>query len=218
MAQLIKEYVMSCENCIKESRIDLSFNCLPLQNQNEHITAPEHAMQIELVRELPASGGYEHIVTALDAFSRNLFSYRTSNQDAKTIAKVLNNIMTNHAHLSTTLISDKSTAFLSHVIKEVAGVLGITLKHATTKHAQTIGLLERSDESIKLALKIKTGERGSLWHKYVKIAVLKNNTYYHTSFGCEPCRVFYGRNPYNVLDLKLGILPQQQPIPTSQIA
>ena len=27
---------------------------------------------------------------------------------------------------------------MSHVIKEVAGVLGITLKHATTKHAQTI--------------------------------------------------------------------------------
>ena len=50
--------------------------------------------------------------------------------------------MTKHAYLSTTLISDKATAFMSHVIKEVAGVLGNTLKHATTKHAQTSGLLE----------------------------------------------------------------------------
>ena len=68
------------------------------------------------------------------------------------------------------------------------------------------------------ALKIETGERRSLWHKYVQNAVLNYNTSYHTSIGCEPSRVFHGRIPYNVLDLKLGIRPQQQPIPTSQIA
>ena len=126
--------------------------------------------------------------------------------------------MTKHAYLPTTLISDKGTPFMSQVIKEVTGVLGITLKHATTKHAQTIGLLERSHASIKQALKIETGERRSLWHKYINIAVLNYNTSYHTSIGCEPSRVFHGRIPYNVLDLKLTIRLQQQPIPTSQIA
>ena len=118
-------------------------------------------MQIDLVPELPPSGGYTNIVTAMDVFSRYLFAYPTSNQDANTIAKVSINIMAKHAYLPTTLISDKRTAFMSHVIKEVAGVLGITLKHATTKHAQTIGLLERSHMSIKQALKIETGERRS---------------------------------------------------------
>ena len=91
-------------------------------------------MQIDLVPGLQPSGGYENIVTAMDVFSRYLFAYPTANQDATTIAKVLINIMTKHAYLPTTLISDKGTAFTSHVIKEVAGVLGITLKHATTKH------------------------------------------------------------------------------------
>ena len=175
-------------------------------------------MQIDLVPELPPSGGYENIVTAMDVFSRYLFAYLTSNQDAKTIAEVLVNIMTKHAYLPTTLISDKGTAFMHQVIKEVAVVLGITLKHASTKHAQTIGLLERSHASIKQALKIETGERRSLWHNFINIAVLNYNTSYHTSIGCKPSRVFHGRIPYNVLDLKFGIHPQQQPIPTSQIA
>ena len=174
-------------------------------------------MQIYFVPELPPSGGYENIVTAMDMFSRYLFAYPTSNQDAKLIAKVIINIMTMHAYLPKTLISDKGTAFMSHVIKEVAGVLSITLKHATTKHAQTIGLLEQSHASIKQALKVETGERRSLWHKFFNIAVLNYNTSYHTSIGCEPSRVFHGRIPYNVLDLKLGIRSQQQPIPTSQI-
>ena len=218
MAQLIREWVMSCEQCIRGSRIDCSLTRPPLQNPNEHITRPEDAMQIDSVPELPSSGGYENIVTAMDVFSRYLFAYPTSNQDAKTIGRVLINIITKQAYLPTTLISDKGTAFMSQVIKEVTGVLGITLKHATTMHAQTIGLLERSHMSIKQALKIETGERRSLWHKYINIAVLNYNTSYHTSIGCQPSRVFHGRIPYNVLDLKLGIRPQQQPIPTSQIA
>ena len=126
--------------------------------------------------------------------------------------------MTKHAYLPTSLISDKGTAFMSHVIKEVAGFLGITLKHATTKHAQTIGLLEQSLASIKQALKSETGERRSLWHRYVSIAVINYNTPYHTSIGCEPGRVFHDPNPYNILDLNLGIRRQRQLIPFSQFA
>ena len=218
MAQIIREWFMSCEQCLRESRINPRLTRPPLQNPNEYITAPEDAMQIELVPGLPPSGGYENIVTAMDVFSRYLFAYPTSNQDAKTVDKVITNIITKHAYLPTTLISYKGTAFSSHVIKEVAGVLGITLKHATTKRAQPIGLLERSHASIKQALKTETGERRSLWHKYVSIAVLNYNTSYHASIGCEPSRVFHGRIPYNILDLKTGIRPQQIPPPDSQIA
>ena len=106
-------------------------------------------MQFDLVPRLPRSGVYEINVTSMDVFSRYLSADPTSNQDAKTNAKVIINMMTKHAYLPTTLISDEGTAFLCHVIKEVAGVLGITLKHATTTHARTIGLLKRSHASIK---------------------------------------------------------------------
>ena len=70
MAQLIREWVKSCEQCIKESRNDRSLTRPPLQNHNEHITVPGDAMQFDLVPELPPSGGYENIVTAKDVFSR----------------------------------------------------------------------------------------------------------------------------------------------------
>ena len=218
MAKLIRDWVMSCEQCIKESRIDRSLAHPPLQNPNEYITAPEDTLQIDLVPGLPPSGGYENIVTAMDVFSRYLFAHPISNQDATTIAKVIITIMTQHAYLPTTLMSDKGTAFTSHVIKKVASFLGITLKHATTKHAQTIGLLEPSHASIKQSLKIETGERRSLWHKYISIAVLNYNTSYHASIGCEPSRVFHGRITYNVLDLIMDIGPQKITSADSQIA
>ena len=133
---------MSCEQCLKESRNNAQFTHPPLQNPNEYNNAREDAMQIALLPGLPPSDGFENIVTAMDVFSRCLFAYPTSNKDAKTIAKVIINITTKYAYLQTTLISDKGKAFMSHVIEEVVVVLGITLKHAITKHAQTIGLLE----------------------------------------------------------------------------
>ena len=66
MAQLIREWVMSCEQCLRESRIILRFTRPPLQKPNEYITAPEGALQIDLFPRLPPSGGYENIVTAMD--------------------------------------------------------------------------------------------------------------------------------------------------------
>ena len=95
-------------------------------------------------------------------------------------------MMTKHAYITTTLIFDRGPAFMSHVIKEVAGVIVIALKQATTNHAQTIRMVERSHASIKQALKIETGERRSLWHKSVSLAVLNYNTKYPACLGCEP--------------------------------
>ena len=217
MAQLISEWVMSCKQCLTESRINRRLTCPPLKNPKEYITAPEDTMQIDLLPELPLSGGYENIVTAMDVSSRFLFAYPTSNQEAITIAKNIINIMTKHASLPTALISDKGRAFMSHVIKEVAGVLSITLKQATTKNAQTIGLLERSHASIKQPLKIETGERRSMLQKYVSNAVLNYSTSYQASLGCDQSKVFHGRTPYNVLDSKMGVRPQKNPTPDSQI-
>ena len=142
MAKLIRQGVMSCQQCIRGSRVGGGLTQSALQNPSEDITPTEDAMQIDLVPELPPSGGYENLVTAMGVFSRYVFVYPTSSQDAKTIEKIIINIMTKHVYLPTTINSDKGSVFTSQVIKEVADVLGITSQKATTKHEQTIGTLE----------------------------------------------------------------------------
>ena len=69
MAQLIREWIISCEQRLRESRFHPQFTRPPMQNPNEYITAPADAMQIDLVPGLPPSGGYEDIVTAIDIFA-----------------------------------------------------------------------------------------------------------------------------------------------------
>ena len=155
--------------------------------------------------ELPPSGGYENIITAIDVFSRYAFAYRVSNPTAVNTAKVIIDIMTRHAYLPTLIITDKGSVFVSQVKHEVAEILGINLKHATTKYAQTIGVLEQAHATIKTSLKLASGEYRKQWHKYLPIAILNYNTTYHSSIDYEPSRVFHGRVPHNILDHKHGL-------------
>ena len=189
-----------------------------LLNLPEWDLGPEDAMQIDLLPNLPPSGGYENVLTAIDVFSRYLFAYPLTDSSAINVAKAIIDIMTKHAYLLTTLITDKGTAFTSTIIEEVTQILGITLNCTTTKHPQTIGKLERTHASLKTNLKMACGEYRRQWHKYLPLAVLNHNTSYHASIGCEPTRVFHGRIPYNILDHKLGNNPNEKINPTTESA
>ena len=87
-----------------------------------------------------------------------------------------------------------------------------------TKHAQTIGVLERAHATIKTSLKMASGEYRKQWHKYLPIAILNHNTTYHSSIDCEPSRVFHGRVPNNILDHKLSLRFNPNTAPTTDFA
>ena len=218
MAKHVKKWVEGCEQCARDKRVPNATITPELLNLSEWDLGPEDAMQIDLLPNLPPSGGFENVLTAIDVFSRYLFAYPLTDASAINVAKALIDIMTKHSYLPTTLITDKGTAFTSTIIAEVTQILGITLKCATTKHPQTIEKLERTHASLKTNLKMACGEYRRQWHKYLPLAVLNHNTTYHASIGCEPTRVFHGRIPFNILDHKLGNNPNEQINPTTEFA
>ena len=93
MAQLIRKWVMPCEQCIRRLRVDRKLTHTLLQNPNEYITAPEDAMQIDSLPELPPSGGYQIIVTAM-----TLHLTKTPNQLRKSSLIQRLNTTTNQPH------------------------------------------------------------------------------------------------------------------------
>ena len=81
---------------------------------------------------------------------------------------------------------------------------GIKIEHATVKHAQTIGMVERSHQNLKQILKINISADSPQWNIYVNMAVMAHNTTYHQATRCTPTEVFHGRIPFNALDVKFG--------------
>ena len=221
MAKHVKKWVEGCETCARDKRIPNNIITPELLSLPEWDLGPEDAMQVDLLPNLPTSGGYQTVMTAIDVFSRYLFAYPLIEATATNVAKVIIDIMTKHSYLPSTLITDKGSAFTPTIIAEITQNLGITLKCAkcaTTKHSQTIGQLERTHASLKTNLKMASGEYRRQWHKYLPLAVLNHNTTYHSSIGCEPSEVFHGRIPFNVLDHKLGNNPNKNFFPTTEFA
>ena len=218
IATYVRNWVRVCEICIQDKRINNTRITPALIHITKWDLGPEDLMQINLLPELPPSGGYENIITAKDVFLRYAFDYPVSNPTAVNTAKVIIDIMTRHAYLPTLFITDKGSVFVSQVIKEVAEILGINLKHATTKYAQTIGVLERAYGTIKTSLKMASSGYRKQWHKYLPIAILNFNTTYHSSIDCEPSRVFHGRVPRKILDHKLGLQFNPSVPPTTDFA
>ena len=218
MAKYIKKWVSNCQVCIQTKRINNDLLRTELLNCPEWDLGPEDILQMDILPNLPPSGGYDHIITAIDVFSRYLLAYPVTRITATAVSKVIMDILCKHTYLPTTIITDLGTQFNAQITHEIAAVLGIELKHATMKHAQTIGLLERTHASVKTHLKAATGEFRNNWHKYLPLAVLNHNTTYHASLGCEPSRVFHGRIPHNILDYKLGYNPNPRYPPQTDIA
>ena len=142
-AKRIKQWVMQCEDCIKYKRINNSQIRPKMINNTEHVLGPEDILEIDVLPNLPNSAGYQNIVTMIDVFSRYLFAYPTQNATAKTIGRCIVDVMTRHAYLLTLILSDKDSQFRSEVVEEKTRILEIQISHASTKHAQTIGILER---------------------------------------------------------------------------
>ena len=118
--------------------------------------------------------------------------------------------MTFHEYLPTLILFDKVSQFRSEIVVEITNILEIQIRHASTKHAQTFGILERTHASIKTAHKISTRERRSTWHQYVQIACTdrSKDLQYDLPRNSSLRTAFHGRITYNVLDIKVGIKPK----------
>ena len=90
------------------------------------------------------------------------------------------------------------------MLADVLTTLNVKIRHATVKHAQTIGTVERSHASLKRILKTRTNEKSNDWHRYVNMAVLAHNTTYNESTGYTPSQLFHGRVPFNALERRLN--------------
>ena len=68
MAKYIKKWVSNCQVCIQTKRINNNLLRTELLNCPEWDLGSEDILQMDILPNLPPSGGYDHIITAIDVF------------------------------------------------------------------------------------------------------------------------------------------------------
>ena len=153
-AKYLKNWVQNCQMCIQNKRSKNNLLNTELPNYPEWDLGSEDVPQMDILPNLSPSGGFENIITAIDVFSRYVFAYPTTHITALTVAMVIMDILCKHTYLPSTIITDMGTQFNSQITREVAAVLGVELKLASTKHAQTLGMIERTHATVKAHKKL----------------------------------------------------------------
>jgi hypothetical protein len=200
----IVEYAKNCQSCLQVKPIkrkDLQPQLQPVASLQ---SMPGDMMQIDIVGKLPLSGSYTHVLTGIDVFSKYLFAVPMTKVDAVSVAQALVSLFLRHSYIPTVIVTDLGSVFTSNLLTELTYMLEIRLRHATLKHAQTIGLLEKSHEAFKRVLKLYENPTHKTWHQYVNVATFVHNTTYHTALGCTPSHLFHGREPHGALDMRFG--------------
>ena len=87
---------------------------------------------------------------------------------------------------------------------ELTHTLEVKFDHATMKHPQKVGVVERSYSAFKRILKLNTNEQWNNWYKYVSLATLMLKISYHSAIGCCPTVLFHGGEPFRPLDLRFN--------------
>ena len=195
--------IKNCLTCLQLKRAPSKFLKTPLQPVSSLNLYPDETLQIDLLGPLK-SPVHRYVLTAIDVFTKYLFAVPLTNDRADTIARECTSIFFRHSYSPKTILSDLGTSYVSELLHELTKLLEIQLEHASLKHQQTVGFVERSHSALKRILKLNTNEQWNDWFKYVQFATFIQNTSYHSAIDCSPTVLFHGREPLKPLDLRFN--------------
>ena len=197
------QMIKNCLTCIQQKSISNKSLRPFLQPVSSLQSYPGDMMQIDIVGPFQ-SPLYKYVLTGIDVFSKYLFAVPLTTVNAQKLAHELSSIFFEHSYIPKTIVSDLGTSLVSELMHELASLLEVKIKHASLKHAQSVGVVERAHGALKRILKLNTNHQWSNWHKYVPLAAYIHNTSYYSSIGCTPTAIFHGREPIKPLDLRFS--------------
>ena len=190
----VKEYCDSCDACQRTCPKG-KVNPVPLQPMPV-IDTPFQRVGIDLVGPItPVSDrGHRYILTCVDFTTRYPEAVALKNIDTQTVAEALLGIFS-RVGIPDEILSDQGTQFMSDLMKEVMRLLSVKQLHSTPYHAQTNGLVERFNGTLKSMLKKLMTDRPSDWDRYLPAVLFAYREIPQSSTGFSPFELLYGRQP-----------------------
>ena len=200
----VEEKLKSCKRCIlRKAKGDVA----PLVSVST--TQPLELVCMDFLTIEPSKGGIENVLVITDHFTRYAQAYPTTNQTARTTAKVLFENFILHYGFPARLHSDQGRNFESKVIKELCSLAGIQKSHTSPYHAMGNGMVERFNRSLLGMLGTMSEEQKKDWKSFVKPLVHAYNATRHESTGYAPFYLMFGRHPRLPIDILMG-LPEEE--------
>ena len=194
LAQYVTDYVKSCPDCQKrkttKAHTKSGIVAFPAPS------GPFEVWQVDLYGPLPLSSQGNNIVfTAVDMFSKYLFTVPIANSDAATVSLALFQLFTTFGTCQT-LISDRGTEFTSKVTQEICRLLDVPQQFTPSFVHHCLGACERTHLTLAERMTPYMSPDKRNWQDVLPAIVFSMNNTVNSTLGYSPFEVIYAKRPH----------------------
>lgn len=138
--------------------------------------------------------GNEHLLVAIDYFSKWVISKPTKDTSSNTVANfIVHKIVCKHG-APERILCDNGSGFTARLVDQLTKMLGINKIQCTPYHHKGNALVERTNQTIqdKMSMIINSGPDIE-WDEAAKFATFAINTTKQKSTGYSPFEIVHGR-------------------------
>ena len=154
------------DNCLACAMVNADPSGLKAGFQHQRIEGPWARLQIDFIGPLPVTPrGNKHCLTIVNPFSKWVEAFPCKKNTAATTARLLFNHMLSRFGIPKTMDSDLGSHFIGEVTKELCKALGIQQRFHVAAHPEASGAIERTNRTLKEALRKMVKSSGKDWDK-----------------------------------------------------
>ena len=174
------------------------------------VSGPFDLVGVDVIKFPKSQKGNQYAVVSMDYLTKWPEVFPTRDQTSLTIARLLVEHVVSRHGFPTGLLSDRETAFLSKMMKELYQLLGVHEVNTTAYHPQTDGLVEQFNRTLTDMLAKKVKKSGRDWDVQLPYVLFAYQASMQESTRESPFFLLYGRDPRLPTEVALSPSPKDQ--------
>ena len=196
----VKTYCKSCDRCQRTVQKGKVRNVLVRSIPS--ISTPMAKASIDIIGPFspPTDRGHRYVLTFVDHATRWPEAIPLKNITTVTVAEALFEIFS-RLGCCQSILSDQGQQFMSEVMTELLRLLGIKTIHSTPYHAQSNGMVERLNGTLKQMLRRVAADSPKNWDRYLPAVLWAYREVRNESTTFSPFQLLFGRSPVSPSDV-----------------
>ena len=196
----IEDFVSKCVICLKSggARINTKNNAI-------NTTRPNELWEIDIIGPLhKTSNNYKFIIVGIDHYTKWIETQELKTKDMHSVAEFIQGKIVGKHGIPEKILTDQGCEFDNMFIKGLTSKLNIEFKMASPAHHQTVGAVERANQSLMNKLKKLTNFGNLSWDQHLEAATAAVNMSFNRSISTSPYIMKHGKLPDIEIDNKYG--------------
>ena len=202
MSNDVVKWIHQCQRCTCAKAPSLP-QCAPLENILT--SQPMEMVALDFLTLEDGRRGAANVLVMTDHFTKFAMAVPTTNQTARTTARVFFDSFVVHYGFPSRIHSDQGRNFESRIIKELCTIAGVKKTRTTPYHPMGNGCTERFNRTLISMLRTLEEEQKQNWKRFMPQLVHAYNCTRHSTTGASPYYLLFGWQPRLAADVLLDL-------------